>query len=51
MRALQAAAVKGQGFTDARRKRLRAYQQDPVVEVAAAAQLVFPPLSESEAAS
>ncbi|HNK47239.1 MAG TPA: hypothetical protein PKL17_20825 [Pseudomonadota bacterium] len=51
VRALQAAAVKGQGFTDARRQRLRVYQQDPAVEVAAAAQLVFPPLSETENAS
>lgn len=51
VRALQVAAVKGQGFTEARRKRLRAYQQDSSVEVAAAAQLVFPPLLESEAAS
>ena len=51
VRALQAAAVKGQGFTDARRQRLRVYQQDPAVEVAAAAQFVFPPLSETENAS
>lgn len=46
VRALQAAAVKGQGFTTARRERLAQYQQDPALAVAAAAQLVFPPLME-----
>ncbi len=46
VRALQAAAVKGQGFTKARRERLAQYQQDPALAVAAAAQLVFPPLME-----
>lgn len=46
VRALQAAAVKGQGFTTARRQRLERAQQDPDRMVAAAAQLVFPPLQD-----
>lgn len=46
VRALQAAAVKGQGFTTARRQRLERAQQDTDRMVAAAAQLVFPPLQD-----
>ena len=49
VRALQAAAVKGQGFTSARRERLARYQNDPALPVSAAAQLVFPPLTEPAA--
>jgi len=49
VRALQAAAVKGQGFTSARRDRLARYQSDPALPVSAAAQLVFPPLTEPAA--
>jgi len=49
VRTLQVAAVKGQGFTQARRERLSLYQTDAALSVAAAAQLVFPPLTEPAA--